>query len=100
MFSKMFFFVVYVCHTLKPLSLSSGILPGEAEDLRQHGPCHEAAEPPDRTGEGQAVRTAAVSCPFGQHFWSNTLSTALLDTDEFTEYLDGAFDRKMLRINF
>lgn len=34
----------------------AGVLPGEAEDLWEHGPRHEAAEPSDCTRQGQTVR--------------------------------------------
>lgn len=37
--------------------VSPGVLPGQAEDLGEHGPRHEAAEPPDRTRQGQTVRS-------------------------------------------
>lgn len=38
----------------------SGVLPGEAEDLWEHGHGHEAAEPPGQTSKGQAVKARAA----------------------------------------
>lgn len=44
-----------------PRLVLSGLLPGEAEDLWEHGHGHEAAEPPGQTSQGQAVRPRAAA---------------------------------------
>lgn len=41
-------------------ALPSGVLQGKAEGHWEHGHGYEAAEPADRTREGQAVRALAV----------------------------------------
>lgn len=40
--------------------IRSGVLPGEAEDLWEHGHGHEAAEPPGQSSKGQAVKPRAA----------------------------------------
>lgn len=48
----------FFTRSLSPSRLS-GVLPGEAEDLWEHGHGHEAAEPPGQTSKGQAVKPRA-----------------------------------------